>query len=357
METIQPKKLLILYILDILRRYTDAEHTLTQNEIVEILAKEYNMKADRKSVKRNLMNLAEMDFNIQYDEIERTNTTVKDGKKITVEETICTDWYIERDFSDSELRLLIDGLLFSHHISNSQCRELIGKLEGLSNKYFKSKVKHVAIPPVDKTDNRQLFYTVDVLDEAISKGKKVSFYYCEYGVDKKLHRRKRSDGTDREYICSPYQMAVNDGKYFLICNYDKYSDIANYRLDRIKDIKILDEDIKPFEVLVGSDGQKLDLKKYMSEHIYMFSSENINVKFSIPKTNYFLTDIIDKFGTGVKITEKEECYIIDTKVNKAAMHQFAKAYVPFVTILSPQSLVDEMKSDLTQALDNYEKGE
>lgn len=112
METIQPKKMLILYILDILQRYTDAEHTLTQNEIVEILAKEYNMKADRKSVKRNLMNLAEMDFNIQYDEIERTNTTVKDGKKITVEETICTDWYIERDFSDSELRLLIDGLLF-----------------------------------------------------------------------------------------------------------------------------------------------------------------------------------------------------------------------------------------------------
>lgn len=67
METIQPKKLLILYILDILQKYTDAEHTLTQNEIVEILAKEYNMKADRKSVKRNLMNLAEMDFNIQYD--------------------------------------------------------------------------------------------------------------------------------------------------------------------------------------------------------------------------------------------------------------------------------------------------
>ena len=37
MYTIQPKKLLIINILDILRKYTDENHRLSQKEIVEIL--------------------------------------------------------------------------------------------------------------------------------------------------------------------------------------------------------------------------------------------------------------------------------------------------------------------------------
>ena len=44
----QPKKLLILNILDILRKYTDEDHRLSQKEIAEILKNEYDMKADRK---------------------------------------------------------------------------------------------------------------------------------------------------------------------------------------------------------------------------------------------------------------------------------------------------------------------
>ncbi len=43
----QPKKLLILNILDILRKYTDEDHRLSQKEIAEILKNEYDMKADR----------------------------------------------------------------------------------------------------------------------------------------------------------------------------------------------------------------------------------------------------------------------------------------------------------------------
>ena len=58
---------------------------------------------------------------------------------------ILSDFYLERDFSDAELRLLIDSLLFSKHIPYSQCKELIEKLEGLSNKYFEAKVKHIKI--------------------------------------------------------------------------------------------------------------------------------------------------------------------------------------------------------------------
>ena len=51
MYTIQPKKLLIINILDILRKYTDENHRLSQKEIVEILNSKYNMEVNRKTVK------------------------------------------------------------------------------------------------------------------------------------------------------------------------------------------------------------------------------------------------------------------------------------------------------------------
>ena len=41
MYTKQPKKLLIMNILDILRRYSDADHMLSQKDIIDILQPEY----------------------------------------------------------------------------------------------------------------------------------------------------------------------------------------------------------------------------------------------------------------------------------------------------------------------------
>ena len=204
MQTIQPKKMLIINILDILKRYSDEEHRLSQKDIIKILETEYGMKADRKAVKRNLMNLMEFGYDIEFSEFVRIN---KSGE----EETIYTDWYLVRDFSDAELRLLIDGLLFSKHIPYSQCKELIEKLKGLSNIYFSTKVKHICNLPENMPSNKQLFLTIEVLDEAISKGYQVTFTYNEFGTDKKLHPRENSEGEVREYIINPYQIVATNG--------------------------------------------------------------------------------------------------------------------------------------------------
>lgn len=41
-------------ILDILRKYSDEEHRLSQKDITEILKTEYDMTADRKAIRRNI---------------------------------------------------------------------------------------------------------------------------------------------------------------------------------------------------------------------------------------------------------------------------------------------------------------
>lgn len=347
----QPKKLLIMNILDILKRYSDVEHRLSQKDISDILKKEYEMTADRKAVRRNLLNLMECGYDIEYSETVRMVPNRKTGD--LEESYIWSDFYLERDFTDSELRLLIDSLLFSRHIPYRQCKELVEKLEGLSNTYFRSRTRHIAKMPEDKGDNKQLFLNIELLDEAISKKKKVSFHYTEYGTDKKLHLRKREDGTVREYIISPYQMAAKEGKYYLICNYDKFDDVSNYRIDRIADIKILNEPVKPFETLKQSGGRNLDLAAYMREHPYMYSSENLRVKFRITKA--MISDIIDTFGSDVRFSDEDEkSVVVSTVTNEKAMEQYAKNYSPDVEVLEPESLREKIRDDLERALKCYE---
>ena len=350
MYTKQPKKLLIFNILDILRKYTDADHRLSQREIQEILETEYHMTAERKAIRRNLMDLIDFGYEVEYSESVRMTRNPRTGG--LEESFILSDFYLVRDFTDSELRLLIDSLLFSPHIPYSQCKELVGKLEGLSNTYFRSRIRHIARMPEDKTDNRQVFLNIELLDEAISRKRKISFHYLEYGTDQKLHHKLRPDGTIREYIINPYQLAAKEGKYYLICNYDKYDDISNYRVDRIADIKLLDEPIKPFERLKWANGTTLDLAAYMKEHPYMYSADNVRVKFRVCRA--MVSDVIDLFGADVRFSDEDEGHVtVSTFTNGMAAEQFAKNYGPDVVILEPQSLREKVKDTLERSLKYY----
>lgn len=173
------------------------------------------MKIDRKTVKRNLI---EFGYAIEYSESIRL---VKDKNGEEVESKILSDFYINRPFTDGELRLLIDSVLFSNHISYSQCRDLVEKLEGLSNIYFRSRVKHIRNLPENQPSNSELFMTIETLDKAISRGLQVSFTYNSYDIDKKLDPRRTSNNEVRNYIINPYQIVATNGRYYLVWNYDK----------------------------------------------------------------------------------------------------------------------------------------
>lgn len=345
MYTKQPKKLLIMNILDILKRYSDADHRLSQKDILGILKSEYQMVADRKAIKRNLMNLIDFGYNLEYSERIRHN---QNGE----EEIIYTDWYLVRDFSDAELRLLIDSLLFSKHIPRNQCKSLIEKITGLSNRYFKSRVKHVCNLPINQPQNAELFYTIEILDEAIEKKRQVSFNYGDYQTDKKLHLRQNSDGNPREYVINPYQIVATNGKYYLIGNIDKYDNISHYRLDRIRGIKITGKPAKSQRKIKGMENG-LNLPKHMAEHIYMFDGESRHIVMRT--TPCMASELIDWFGNGVTFSDETESSVTaHVTANEKAMRYWALQYAPYITIISPQSLVDTVKNDLKLALSTYE---
>jgi len=344
------KKLSTFLTLEVLKNYTDEEHRLTRAEICEKLKQDYDMEVDPRTIKTNIMDLIDLGYEIEYQETNRMTMDRKTGN--CEESNILSNYYLIRDFTKPELRLLIDSLLFSKHLPYSQCKELVEKIEGLSDKYFRSHMSYICTMPEDKTNNQQVFYNIDVLDEAIDKKKKVAFKYLEYGTDKEQHVKLKNDGTERVYVVSPYQMAAKEGKYYLICNYDKYDDISNYRVDRITDIEMLDEKAKAFEKLKGSDGKRLDLADYMKKHVYMYSSADSSVKFRVVRP--MISDVIDMFGKDVRFfDETDETVCVKANVNESAMIQFAKSYAPDVVILEPEKLREQVKKELEEAAEVY----
>ena len=119
----QGKKINIIHILKILQKYTDADHTMTQQQIVDKLLEDYGMSVTRSAVKRNISELIEAGYDIQFKEIKRSHTNKKTDE--TEENYIFTDLYFEHDFTEAELHMLIDGLLFSRSVPYTQRKQLI----------------------------------------------------------------------------------------------------------------------------------------------------------------------------------------------------------------------------------------
>lgn len=322
------KKMLNMLILQILSDYSDSNHRLTQQDIIKHLEHDYGISCDRRSVKNNLISLMEMEYEISMEQGIFLQT---------------------RSFEDSELRMLIDSVLFSKAISSNQAQELILKLKKQGTKYFEPKVSHVInLPELQHSDNKQIMYSLDVLNDAIETKKKVSFTYNTYGTDFKYHPKR-----DEKYIVSPYQMVANNGKYYLIGNYEKYENISHYRIDRMTDVVMLNEKVKDLKRM-KEFANGFNLPKHMAEHIYMYSGESVVVKLKTTKS--MMDELVDWFGKEFRVLKEDEGNIIvRVKCNERAMLYWALQYGMSVEVREPVSLRHAIQEAIGEMYETYHK--
>ena len=350
MTTETGKKIIILYILQILQRYTDAKHPMTQQQIADRLQADYGQNVNRATVKRNINDLIAAGYDIQYTAVRRSQAKKKPDE--AEENIIYTDLYYEHDFTEAELHMLIDGLLFSRSVPYRHRKQLIDKLGRLSSIHFNQRMNHVHCMSADSPQNKELFHTIDVLDEAITSGKQILITYNYYGTDLKLHPTKRSDGTPKRQLINPYQMVANEGRYYLICNYDHYDTVSNYRIDRITNIEMLDTPVKPISQVRGLE-KGLELQDYVYQNLNMFTGEPIDAEFIIPASAVSL--VIDFFGKHVAFSERDDGSVLcRLKVSGDAMRHWAVQFANLARVISPPELVEEIKEELKKATALYD---
>lgn len=323
----EPKKLALLRILQILEKYSDYKHPLSQEVIAAHLEHEYGIVLERKAVSRNISLLKEAG--------------------IEIEQTQVGSYLAERQFEDSELHLLVDSVLASKHINPKHSKELIDKLCGLSNVYFRRHVKNIySVNDWDKTENPSLFLNIELIDEAIENKKQILFDYNKFGEDKKLHRTSHQN-------CSPYLFILHNQRYYLMSYNEKFSQIFFCRVDRITNVQILDKPATDIHTIPGYKNG-IDYKRFATALPYMYTDEPQFVEFLVEEG--ILDQVVDWFGKDIKITKTDDGkYLVRILVSQNAMELWALQYSAYIEIVSPTSLRERVSTILHQATKKYEK--
>lgn len=215
-------KLRMLYIMKILSEKSDERHTLSAADINRLL-QDYGMAANRKTIYSDIETLRE--FHIDIVQAKGTNG----------------GYYIgSREFELPELKLLVDAVQTSKFISCKKSKELIRKLENLTNEYDARLLqRNVFIYNRPKTKNETIYYNVNEIHTAILENYQIRYQYAEWTVQKKLIPKKNG----AVYMVSPWALTWDDANYYLIA-YDKTEDvIKHYRVDKMQQVQIIEKSV------------------------------------------------------------------------------------------------------------------
>ena len=319
------KKLSALCILEVLKEESDALHPITQSEIIKKVFDFYGMELERKSISSTIDSL--IDFG--YDVVKTKNGC----------------YLAEREFEPSEISFLIDAVFSSKSIDSSNSKNLAKKLSKFLSKFERKKFNYICkADQIVRTNQKQIFYTIDVINEAIENNKQVEFNYNRFYINPNPKK-------DMKYKINPYFMINNQGRYYLVCNLDKFNEIANYKLELISNIKILDSPIKPITKLNNCQNG-VDMVKYANENIYMFHNKTVNATLKI-EDEYAAEYVFEWFGTNARFYAKDGINYADVISNEQALIYWCLQYGENVELTAPTSTRKKLQNISQKICNRY----
>ncbi len=319
------QKLKLLYLAKILLETTDEEHTLTVQDMIGELSK-YGVSAERKSI---------------YDDL---NCLQLFGLDVCSRKSKTTDYYIaSRDFELPELKLLVDSVQASKFITRKKSMELISKIEKLtSHDNAKKLQRQVFVTNRVKTFNEQIYYNVDKIHDAIAQNRKIYFKYFDVDVNKTKIYRKNGD----MYLESPVSLTWDDENYYLITYKEKYNSYVHYRVDKMENILLSEEDR-------SLSKEDFDLSAYSKKMFQMFGGEEREV--SVEFTNDLAGVVMDRFGMDIPLIKKDDTHFCCT-LKVASSRNFLSWIISFgdkARILGPDDVIHDLHSLIESVKSKY----
>jgi len=309
-------KLKTLYLLEILKEYSDIDNILSMSDIQNKMKVIYNETIDRRTV---------------YDSIEIFELL---GYTISKYEDNGKGYYLEnREFELGEVRLLMDSIYLNNSIPASQTIELIKKLQKFMSQSKRKNYRNLLVNrDTTKTINKEVFLTIEELDEAITNKKQVEFDYMKYDLNKNLVQRREA-----KYIVNPYAMVIVDGEYYLLCSYTNSEIINSYVISKIKNIRVLEESI--------NYSKNIDIEEIVQNSTYMFSGEPISVLLRCH--NRILDHVITRFGKDTNITDNnDETFNVRVKGTESGIIVWASHFLDACEILEPFDTREKIISNI-----------
>ncbi|WP_165043943.1 YafY family protein [Adlercreutzia sp. ZJ138] len=213
------KKLKLLLLMRMLYEETDAECGLTMAQIIERL-EEQGVSAERKSV---------------YDDINVLRQFGMDVRMVG--RTPARYALASRSLHVPEANLIIDAIQSSRFISEQKADELVTAVKQLVGKRQSALLdKRVHVQGRPATQAHSDLVNVDVIQRAIAQKRQVRFCYCKLNAAAQPVEQREG----RPYVVTPVDVVYSDGNYYLVAYHESHDDFANYRIDRMRKLLVLD---------------------------------------------------------------------------------------------------------------------
>lgn len=324
-------KMKTLLIFKYLNEFSDESNPLSTTELIEMLTQD-GYKCERKSIYADIQALNEIGFDIV------STLSPKRGFFMAT-----------RRFELPQVRLLIDAVLSAGFITPNKTKDLITKLESLvSENQAKELVSQVYIDSNVKCDNEEIYYVIDALHEAINNKTKVKFTYKRRNIDK----TNKKTYTEKVFRVSPYALIWKEDHYYLVCNNEKYDNLMNLRLDRIRKIEHLDAPSRPISE-VSSYKDAFDVADYTSKMFNMFSGDEDDVTLLCDLD--LREEIMDRFGANIPLRAVDINHF-ETTINVAVSEGLISWIMNFgkgIKVIEPLSLAERIKDKAELIFEMY----
>jgi len=334
----ETNKLKILYVLDIMRK-TDEQHPMNISQIADKLWSAYGIRAERKSVGRDLQTLEDAGYSI----IKCENHNL--------------GWYMtDQPFEEYELKMLVDAVASAKFMTLEDSRILIKKLKNLATKEGEKLIDAtVVIDPAMKIVDNKFKFKFDLVMRAIAERKQIRFQYFEItaGNQKVLKR----DG--KVYQVSPYYIFPVDDEYFLLGNPHSHDHATHFKIEMMTNVEMTEAPMRPMrEVIELKDiGSAKTIGDYIRENVNMWTGTPIRV--TLRCTNSYRHQLMMKFGKDITMRDEgnDEMVAHVTVTNNDGFYQWLASCGTNVILEAPEDMRQHFVQYVKNTLNCYNGGE
>lgn len=325
------QKIKLLYLVDILKRYTDEEHPMSATEICSML-EENGVTAERKAIYNDIEVLIQYGFDIICTRVPKNGY-----------------FLASREFELPEIYLLADAVRSAKFISAKKTRELLKKLDGMLSLYQAKKRDKNIFFDSSKCTNEEIYYIIDGINTAIEEGRKITF---EYSI-RTLCENREIKPKRKTMKVSPYAMTWQDDHYYLIANYEKYDNLLHLRVDRMHSVEVTDEKSRHFSE-VSDYTEQFDIADYTNRLFQMHGGSVEDIELRCNKN--LMEQVVDRFSENIFVRDVTDTHF--TFGVKAAVSEglisWIVSYGGDIKVLSPESLKQGVIDRAKQILGVYQ---
>ena len=310
----------LLAILDILRRFGDY---CNKREMQDKLLEEYGISVSRNTFAAKLKTLDRCGYTLRES---------ADGSHYIFE---------GREFTDAQLRVLIDCLLYNGVVGSETARKMIAELCDLGSEALRNSCrKYQNRVAGRKRSSDAVTESLELIQRAIGANAKIICNYTIYNKHLNLVNKYPKDIT-----ASPFELTLSNGRYILICAVDGEDDLTHFYIDKLRDIRLIREPARSARKLLSALGYN-DMNEYISSQPVLCGGRKERISLKID--NDIINDFLDDFGgefRKVSAHRENDGYntVLVITTSRDSLKRLILPYYGKITVLDRPELCSEIE--------------